>query len=155
MTNPKKPTSKAKKKAPKKKGSYCKEPYPALNTRRQVFARREYMDGDYYHLLNDEEKAYMNAFLSETIVTNFNHGGPELYPNVEDKRAFYRANNARNRDVTSMAYAYSLMNNVDDIAKTLDKQEAPTADSVENTMIRMLELKNSGALEDALEPDED
>jgi hypothetical protein len=143
MGNEKKKTKKLTKPT-KKKGSYAKnEKFPALNSKRQVFARREYMDGDYYHLLNDEEKAFMNAFLSETIVTNFNHGGPELYTAVEDKRMFYRENNYRNKDAISYAKSKSMLSNVDDIMKAQDRQTHSTADEVENELIDIITLKNS------------
>lgn len=102
--------SKAKKKKTKKvkkqtKRNYAKngEAYPALNAKRQVFNRRDYMDCDYFDQLNEEEKEWMNSFLSETIVTNFNHLGPDLYVDEEDKRQFYRDNNRRNRCMYNIA----------------------------------------------------
>lgn len=143
--------SQSKKKKPKK-GSYAKngERYPALNPRRQVFARREYMDGDYYHLLNEEEKKWLNSFLSETIVTNFYHGGPELYTDVEDKRQFYRDNNSRNKDALNWAKSKSMLSNVVDIYTTLDREEAKTPSEIEDSWLQAIVTKGSKAYEEEL-----
>jgi hypothetical protein len=134
---------KSKKKNPKK-GNYAKnEKYPALNPKRQVFNRRDLIDGDYYHLLNEEEKEWMNSFNSEYIVTNFKHAGIDLITDIEEKRACYRANNARNRDLINMAKSKGLMSNVQDIYATLDKEKAYTQDEIEDGFIAAIDLKRS------------
>lgn len=141
-TKPKKETK------PKVKRNYTRnEKYPALNARRQVFARRELIDGDYYHLLNEEEKAWMNAFNSEVVVTNFYHEGPDLYTDVEDKRALYRENNARNKDIINFARANSLLSNVEDIVSTLDREELQTPSEIEDAILTALEIKRNKTYE--------
>ena len=143
MSNKKLNKKKSKKKKPKK-GNYAKnEAYPALNPRRQVFARREYMEGDYYHKLNDKEKEWLNAFLSETIVTNFYHSGPELYTDIEDKRQFYRDNNSRNKDAINWAKSKSMLSNVEDIYTTLDREELKTPSDIEDSWIEAMDIKSS------------
>jgi hypothetical protein len=108
------------------------------------------MDGDYYHKLTDEEKAWMNAFLSETIVTNFYHGGPELYTDVADKRQFYRDNNSRNKDALNWAKAKSMLSNVEDVASSLDREELKTPSDVEDSWLESIDLKGSDKLKEAL-----
>lgn len=84
----------------KKKHKYLTQKYPALNPKYQVGNRRELLgDIDYIDKLSEKEKRWLNAFLSETVITNFKHSGPKLYKKVEDKRALYRENNKRNIDI--------------------------------------------------------
>lgn len=143
--------AKKKKKINRKKGSYAKnEKLPALNTRRQVYARQEAMDGDYYHKLSQEDKIWLNAFLSETIVTNFYHGGPELYKNVEDKRLFYRENNSRNKDAINWAKAKSMLSNVEDVHSTLDREALQSPTDIEDSWIEAVAMKDNGSLIEAL-----
>ncbi len=139
-----------KSKKPKKR-NYAKEPYPALNARRQVFARRELIDGDYYHLLNEEEKEWMNSFNSEVVVTNFYHLGPDLYTDVEDKRALYRENNARNKDILNFAKANLLLSNLEDVVGAIDRQGMDSSSDLEDAIIIALELKRSGKMSEVEE----
>lgn len=88
---------------------YSKAKYPALNFSRQVSNRREYLDIDYLDQLNEEEKEFLNSFLSETVVTNFKHKGKKLYKKNKDKREFYQDNNRRNRCMLSKARATGSM----------------------------------------------
>jgi hypothetical protein len=148
--------TKKKKKIKRKKGSYAKnDKLPALNTRRQVYARQEAMDGDYYHKLSQEDKIWLNAFLSETIVTNFYHGGPELYKKVEDKRRFYRENNSRNKDAINWAKSKSMLSNVEDIHSTLDREALQSPTDVEDSWIEAVVMKDSGSFTEALKLSEE
>ena len=57
----------------------------------------------YIHLLNDEEKAFMNSYVEEVICANFHHSGKKLH-DFEDPKVrseIYLLNNSRNRDVYS------------------------------------------------------
>lgn len=97
---------KTKKKKVYKKGyNYANnEKYPSLNPNRQVGNRKELVEVDYLDQLNDKEKEWLNAFNSETVVTNFdNHAGPKLYTEVEDRRSLYRDNNRRNKCIYTIA----------------------------------------------------
>jgi hypothetical protein len=127
-----------------KKGNYAKnESFPALNPRRQVYARRWHIDGDYYDKLNSEEKAWMNSFLSETIVTNFYHAGPEIYTEVEDKRALYRENNSRNKDLVNYGRSKLLEARMDEAYSAAEAEMMQDPDSIEDYYLKIIELKRS------------
>jgi len=87
----------------KKKTKYNQQQYASFNPKYQVGNRRSLLtDIDYLDKLNDEEKEWLNRFLQETVVTNFNHGGETLIDDPEKRRALYRENNARNRDMYNL-----------------------------------------------------
>jgi len=56
---------------------------------------------DYIDQLNDKEKEWLDRFLQETVITNFNHGGKNLIKDKETRRELYRDNNRRNSDIMS------------------------------------------------------
>ena len=108
----KKPNSTSKKTAtittPKNRKTihpYQRQRYPALNAKYQVANRRELIDMDYLDKLNGEEMEWLNAFISETVVTNFKHRGDTLIDDVEKRRELYRENNKRNADVYAVSKA--------------------------------------------------
>lgn len=96
---------KSKKKQTKKKDNkYNKQKYASFNTNYQVGVRKELLsDIDYIDKLSEEEKDWLNRFLQETVVTNFNHGGENLYKDKEERRKLYTENNKRNADVYSLS----------------------------------------------------
>jgi hypothetical protein len=98
-------TKKSKKKT-KKRTRYNKQKYASFNTKYQVGVRRELLgDIDYVDKLSEEEKDWLNRFLQETVVTNFNHGGENIITDPDEKRKLYSENNKRNKDVYALAKA--------------------------------------------------
>lgn len=124
-----------------------KEKYPALNPKRAVKNRKELLEDvqEYVHLLSEEEKEWLNRFLEETVVTNFQHKGKLLYKKQADKRALWRENNARNKCIYTASrvggkldYIY---NNeyLDSIFQ--DQREGNSVNTNEDDMIAMVDLK--------------
>jgi hypothetical protein len=131
-----------------------KEKYPALNFKRQVKTRLGQLETDYVDKLNEKDKAYLNSFLEETVITNFDHKGKKLY---KDRKPFYDANNARNRCIYTAAQAMGTLYNAsttEALSAVMDI-EAPTANNVEDAMLEAMEIKESGSWqEEELSPAE-
>lgn len=134
-----------------------KERYPALNFKRQVKLRKDYLDGieEYVHLLSPDEKAWLNSFLEETVITNFKHKGKKFYKSKKAKREFYNSNNARNRCMQTKAAAMHMLDSTDTMPGSMDAMfsteiGADRQDDVEDAMIAALELKRSGAIEEEI-----
>lgn len=87
------------KKPKKKEHRYAKQKYPGLNPKYQVPVRRELFDQDYINKLSDDEKAWLDKFNQETIITNFNHKGKKLITDSKKKNELYTENNKRNKDI--------------------------------------------------------
>jgi hypothetical protein len=143
-----KSTIKNKNKIPveKQKTPRHKEKYPALNPKRAVKTRQEQLEVPYLDQLNDKEKKFLNAFLEETVITNFQHKGKKIY---KDRKPFYDANNARNRCMYTAAKASGALQSTataEALSLLLDNY-SDTADDVENALIRAIELKRSGSWE--------
>lgn len=85
----------------------CK--YPALERSLNIKTRRYYIETEYvngvydddgreiFRPLTDEEKAWLNKFYEETIVTKFNKDDTDFYNSTEERRALWRENNRRNK----------------------------------------------------------
>lgn len=131
-----------------------KEKYPALNFKRQVKLRRDYFEGieEYVDQLSDKEKEWLNSFLEETVVTNFNHKGKKLYKSKKSKREFYNANNARNRCTFTKAKAMGMLDSLEGtnaVEATLSyKDYYSSASDVEDMFIEAVSLKRSGVIEE-------
>lgn len=124
-----------------------KEKYAALNFKRQVKLRLEALDGiqEYVDQLNDKEKDWLNRFLEETVITNFQHKGKHHYKTQEKRREFYRDNNVRNRCIYTRSKAMGALTNIDTqaaLANLMDfaDYQSGVLDS-EDSMIAMLDLK--------------
>lgn len=128
-----------------------KEKFPALNFRRQVKTRLDQLETDYLDKLNDEEKAWLNAFLEETVITNFQHKGRKFYKSKKAKREFYSSNNARNRCQFTKAKAMNTIVNTKNpqaLQSLVDAMEQTTASEMEDLFIAAIEIKRSGRTED-------
>jgi hypothetical protein len=117
-----------------------KEKYPALNPRRAVKTRQDQLEVPYLDQLNDEEKAFLNAFLEETVITNFYHKGKRLF---KDAKPFYNANNARNKCMYTAAKALGILDHrsLSEISNMVD---SGNANEEEDAMLARIELKRSG-----------
>jgi hypothetical protein len=134
----------------KQKTPRNKEKYPALNFKRQVKTRLEQLDCDYVDKLNDKEKAFLNAFLEETVITNFDHKGKLIY---KDRKPFYDANNARNRCMYTKALAMGKIantNTIEALNNAIDNTvKKSVKDDEEDAMILAIALKRSGNWEES------
>lgn len=81
---------------PQSKRSKAKFPMlvPGLNSR----VRQEFLDIDYAHKLNDEEKAFLNKVLAEEIGASFLNDGTDFTTDPVERRKIYTRNNRRNID---------------------------------------------------------
>ncbi len=104
-----------------KKNSRKDIKYPALDPKYNLKTRFEEIDdmASYMDQLNDEEKAWLNAFSSEEVCANFNHGGPKLNDqnDAATRSRIYNRNNARNRCIISREHAQQTMNYLEDLDK--------------------------------------
>lgn len=78
---------------------------PALVPKLNLKSRYELIDYDYIDKLNEEEKAWLNAFTEEYINANMNHDGEKLHKTKKLKKDCYNRNNARNRCIWTKAKA--------------------------------------------------
>lgn len=90
--------------------------YPAVDPRMNLKTRyEEIVDiASYFDTLPESAKEWMNSFVEESVNANFNHKGPKIYTKVEDKRAIYGRNNARNRDILTKVKACGKYIELDD-----------------------------------------
>lgn len=117
-----------------------REKYPALNPRFQTADRRELIDCDYVDKLNDKEKDFLNRFLEETVVTNFHHPGKTLIDDVEERRALYRANNQRKKDIINIAKQTNNLHKINDVIEELNTRSSSSSD-LEDYYILLMSLK--------------
>jgi len=129
-----------------------KEKFAALNVKRQVRLRHEALDMDYLSQLNDKEKAWLNSFLEETVITNFQHKGKKHYKSKKKKREFYSDNNARNRCMYTKAKAGGLIDQTYSekaLAAIIDgNNSGADLATIEDALIAYIDSKKDG-LEDA------
>ena len=88
-----------------------KERYPALNVKRMVSNRKEYVDYDYVGALDDKAKDFLNRFTEEYYIANFNHKGKAVSKSKKSKKDSYDRNNQRNSDLYSKAKVTGLLDN--------------------------------------------
>jgi len=102
--------------------------------------------------LGPKEKEFLNSFLSETVITNFEHKGKKLYKSKKKKREMYSENNARNRCMLSKAKATGLLLKTTDasaLAAAIDEQVNTSINHTEEAMIDILDyVRNNDDLED-------
>jgi len=90
----------------KKNNRRSNQKYPSLNKGFNLKRRAESLDIDYVDKLSESEKQWLNAFLEEEVNANLNHNGPKINSrSKKNRKRIYDANNARNRDIMSLAKA--------------------------------------------------
>ena len=103
----------------KKKPSRSSVKYPALDPKYNLKSRYNEIEdlASYKDQLNDEEKAWLNAYANEEICANFNHKGPKLNDQSDPKvrSRIYNRNNERNRCIISREEAQGTLNSLDEI----------------------------------------
>ena len=101
--------------------------YPALNPNYNTKIRKLYIEPDYVNgvqdkdgnmvirPLNDEEKAWLNKFYEEFIITSFKKDGSDFHENKEKQRELYRNNNKRNSCIYNQKTAQRMLYSIDDV----------------------------------------
>jgi hypothetical protein len=112
------------------------------------------MDFDYLDKLSDSEKQWLSNFMEEYVSGNFTHKGKIMHRTKKEKRECYSRNNSRNRDALSISNAtgrsvYSGDGAV--IQAVMDANATTRADSVENTLIDVIDLENAGVTLETLD----
>lgn len=89
--------------------------YPALEPQLNLKTRYEEIEdlASYAKDLPEDAKEWLNAFAEEEICANFNHRGPKLNTEVDEKRRCYRNNNARNRCIMTREKAQGTLNYIE------------------------------------------
>ena len=99
--------------------------YPALDPKLNLKSRYEEIEdlASYKDQLNDEEKAWLNAFSQEEICANFDHNGPKLNDQNDAavRSRIYGRNNQRNRCIQTRELAQGTLNYLEDI--DIDKEK--------------------------------
>lgn len=87
--------------------------YPALKPELNLKTRKEEISDlhSYMHKLNEKEKAWLNKFAEEYINASF--GPKPLHKTKALRKACYDSNNARNRDILTIAKATGKINSYD------------------------------------------
>lgn len=123
-----------------------KEKFPALNVKRMVSNRREYVDYDYVAGLDDKAKDFLNRFTEEYYIANFNHKGKGVDKTKKAKKDSYDRNNQRNRDLYSKAKVTGLMDNAptkEYLQSKIDNEYIENASDLEEVLIELLFKKNN------------
>lgn len=94
-------------------------PYPALSPQHNLKTRYEEISdvASYAHLLNEEEKQWLNSFMEEEVCANFDHKGIKLNDknDAATRSRIYNRNNERNRCIITREAAQGTMNYIEDM----------------------------------------
>lgn len=126
--------------------------YAALKPHLNLRGRKQEIEdiASYIHLLNDEERDWMNRFTEEYVNCNLKHDGPRIHDEWYEP-ALNLKNNARNRDVL-----VKNENSPGGVDYFLDHTEAienssyfgPSAAFVEELVAETLDALSRGALDE-------
>mgnify|MGYP003333179129 FL=1 len=112
--------------------------YPAVDVRLNLKTRYEEIAdiASYFDKLPKEAKDWMHSFTEEWVNAKFDHKGKKIHKEVEQKRAIYNRNNARNRDILTKAKACGKYVEIDNpkSKKILDKK------TIEDDIIEKIDL---------------
>lgn len=139
----------AEKKKKTSRRSKCK--YPALERSLNLKSRRYYIEPDYINgvisedgeqvirPLNEEEKAWLNKFYEETVVTKFNKDDSDFYSSAEERRALWRENNHRNTCIFNVAQKTGKLNSFN--ARKYEKEVSEACGHLDYEQIIINELE--------------
>jgi len=116
-----------------------------------VKTRLSQLETDYLDKLSPEEKDFLNRFLEETVITNFQHKGDKLY---KDRKPFYDANNARNRCLYTKLHAMGALYhaaNSEALNSLIDDKTSVNSNTEEEMLLEAIALKMSGNWEEETE----
>jgi len=114
----------AKNKEVKKKMRRSNVKYPGLDILCHPRIRREYLDQDYIHKLNDEDKKWLSDFSEEWLGANFKHPGELIQKTDEERKECYRRNSRRNRDITSIGNATGRIDSYENLKYDIESKYA-------------------------------
>ena len=130
------------KKAKRKKKRETKK-YPALEKNLYSKIKQEYFDIDYVDQLNEKEKAWLNTFMDEHLNARMNHKGQKLHESKEKQRDIFHRNNARNRDLLSLAKATGTLD-PEEVISYAENNENKGINETEDAIIEYIDnLKKS------------
>jgi hypothetical protein len=139
------------KRAPAKKAFKARDKIRnvGLDGRKFSKIKQEYHDIDYVDKLSDEEKEWLSRFMEEDLGARFNHPGKKVYRKKADRIASFRRNNARQRDMYSLAKATGLINDGEpgEAIEELQRQHYDAQD-IENRLIDAIDAKKESSSEE-------
>lgn len=97
--------------------------FPGLKKHYNSKVKQEYMDADYVHILNDDEKQWLSDFMDEYYGAKLDFKNLEnnrFHKTEKDKKACTDRNNARNRCVYGLAKAGGKRISIDDMDQDVD-----------------------------------
>lgn len=104
---------------------------------------------DYIDKLSEEEKAFLNNFVEEYHIANFNHKGKKFYKSKREKREIYGNNNASNRCITSLQGSKT-MKASSEALKYIEMltERYLSKNEIEDSLIELIDLKNAAKEEE-------
>lgn len=107
--------------------------------------RWEHIDHDYLDKLSDKEKEWLSNFNEEYLSGNFNHKGKKFHKTKKEKRDCYNRNNARNRDLFTIARTWGWVVGAEnaELESAIDnaRTETMNPESQENAVIDLLDIR--------------
>ena len=115
--------------------------YPAVRPDLNLKTRYEEITdvASYFNTLPEDAKKWIHSYTEEAINANFNHKGRKIIRKVEDKRAIYNRNNARNRDILTRAKASGQYVEIDN---PMNKKNFLTGHRLEDALIAKIDHEN-------------
>jgi hypothetical protein len=129
-------------KVPRKKRDLTR--YPGLEGRLFSKVKQEFHDIDYSHKLSAKEKDWLSRFMEEDLGARLNHSGTKLNKKKAQKKGCFDRNNARNRDLYSLARASGKLSG-DDPARAIEslQEEYYDAQDIEDRLIDAIDKKKA------------
>lgn len=127
----------------KKPTKRSKVKYPGLDKTVNLKIRQELFDQDYIDKLSDKEKQWLSNFNEEYISSNFNHPGRKLHKSKKSKRDCYNRNNARNRDIYSIAKTNDMLKDDKSTQAIIEDQSVVNPEDTENFLVDMIDFKKN------------
>lgn len=116
-----------------------RQAYPGLSKRKNSPTSHEYVDQDYLHKLGPKELKWLSDFQEEFYRGNFQHGGKKLHNSKKKQKECYNRNNARNRDILSLAKVKGMVDG-NDVSTALENKA--TNNNSEDVLLTLLDEKN-------------
>lgn len=124
----------------KKESRRSKRKYPALERGYNLKTRANLIDYDYLDQLGPKELEWLNAFTSEFINADMNHGGKKLHKSKKLRKDCFDKNNARNRCILTRGQASGTADYFEDVFK----DEAEYEEYLRETMDEGVEGDSNG-----------
>lgn len=98
----------------KKVTKRSKTKYPGL--KKELFSKikQQYFDVDYVNSLSEEEKQWLNDFMTEFLGANLNESKERMHNTSDLRKSVFDANNARNRDIYNVARTGGRLDSLDE-----------------------------------------